>query len=457
MSNANPPGQPQTMPPTPNPTVATPLAKAHTAAACLSAALATGPTSIAELAIIPAAVAFLATPHKTYPIWIHAYRRPLGLALLLFSAWIAIGIAYSPDNAQAIDEFGVLRFFPIALLISPALHLSKAGRLRVIAALAIGVAIGQLIQLLHAWAALADGPALFDFDRAQNRISGYWDPAVAGTILTAALGLHLPAALMGTGKQRAIAITAAAATIAALLATGSRGGWIASAALTAITAAVAITRALKSGTHKRQTLTALAALALLTLAAGVAFRGTITARIDKARADLTAATEHDYSSADAARVAMALAAIDAFKAHPIRGVGTGNFGNHARAQAELRTQQNPQSSDTPAEPPPIHDHAHNTLLHTAATHGLVGVTLLLAVAAAAIRQSILWIRHAPTRATLGSYQAGPLFALIGLILITPFDTLHVSTSSAAITGVILALSINPPRRAHENEADASAP
>lgn len=442
MSNANPPGQPQTMPPTPNPTVATPLAKAHTAAACLSAALATGPTSIAELAIIPAAVAFLATPHKTYPIWIHAYRRPLGLALLLFSAWIAVGIAYSPDNAQAIDEFGVLRFLPIALLISPALHLSSTGRLRVIAALATGVAIGQLAQLLHAWAALADGPAVFDFDRAKNRISGYWDPAVAGTILTAALGLHLPAALMGTGRQRAIAIAASAATIAALLATGSRGGWIASAALTAIAAAVAITRALRTGSHKRQTLTALAALALLTIAAALAFRGTITSRIDKARADLTAARQNDYASADAARVAMAIAAIDAFKAHPIRGVGTGNFGNHARTQALHRAQQ----GTGPAEPPPIHDHAHNTLLHTAATNGLVGVALLLAVAAAAIRQSILWIRNAPTQATLGSYQAGPLFALFGLILITPFDTLHVSASSAAITGVVLALCVNPPPR-----------
>lgn len=430
------------------------LIRAHTVAACLSAGLATGPTSVAEMAIIPALLVFLATAHKTCFIWKRAFVDPMCLALLLFSAWVALGIAWSPgvmaDSERGLDEFGVLRFFPVVLLVMPALHLSKTGRVRVVAALGVGLAIGELVQLLHAWAVLGHGPAVFDFGRARHRISGYWDPAVAGTILTAGLGLHLPVALMGWGRPRRVALAASAATVAALLATGSRGGWVASGFLIVIASLVALVGAVRKGERTGRTLAGLAVLALVIVAGGVVFRGTITERVDKARSDFAEAARGDYSNADAARLAMAMAAVDAFRAHPVRGVGTGNYGPWARAHAQARGEEDERHPGTVARASSIHDHAHNTVLHVAATHGVVGLGLLLAVGLTAMRGAIVWVRCVPAcgagMSVLGTYRAGPLFALIGLFLMTPFDTLHVSASSAAVSGVVLALCACPPRR-----------
>jgi hypothetical protein len=401
------------------------LTRAHAWAGVMTGLAVTAPTSIAELAIVPTAVVFLVGIPWTFRLWKDAWRRPVGALLLAFAAWLAIGLAWSPDRALGIEEFGTLRFALVVFLLVPALRRTSTGRGSLIAALAAGFLVGNAVQALNAWAVLGGGPEAFLFGREQNRLSGWWDPAVAGTILTAALGLHLPPALMGRGRARWIALACAGVTIAGLLATGSRGGWVASAALLTVAAAVAITRAVRAPGERLRTLAGLGVLVSVLGLTGAILREPIAARVQAIPRSLEGGADQ---TADGARLTMKIEAARVFLDRPLLGAGTGGYATRARAGADANAQA-------------IHDHAHDTLLHAAASGGLPGVGLLVALGVAAIRGGSRWARVGG----LGTYEAGPLFALVGLVFATPFDTLQVSASAAAVGGFILALCASCPR------------
>ncbi len=396
--------------------------RAHVWAGVLAGVLVTMPTSLAEIAVIPPLLVGVLLIPWTRRLWLDALKSPVAVLLLLFGGWLALGLLWSPDRGLGIEEVGNLRFFAGVLLLLPAQRLTPTGRGRLIAAMAAGFLAGNIVQALNAWAVLADGPAVLRFGRAADRLSGWWDPAVAGTILTAALGLHLPAALMGTGRSRVVALGGAGATIFALLATGSRGGWIASAGLLAIAGVVSAVRAYRTRTGASAAAMGLAVLVVVAGFGVFVFRGEIGHRLSAAREQVARAVEGQYGGDDGARIAMKRAALGALAAHPIVGVGTGGYAHWAREHF-------------PGAAEGIHDHAHDTLLHTAAGNGLIGAGLLLAVAVAGLVGGVRWAR----RCGWGTYAAGPVFALVGLMLTTPFDTLHVSASAAAVTGFVLAL------------------
>ena len=264
-------------------------------------------------------------------------------------------------------------FLP-AILLTPALRITTTGRRHVIVALCVGFLVGNAVQLLNAWAIHGGGPDAFRFGRLPDRMSGWWDPAVAGTILTAGIGLHIPAALMGSGRKRVIGIMGVFATAGGLAMTGSRGGWAASVLLVMGAGLFALVRAGVRGENRTGTALAFMSLIASFLVVGFALRGPIADRLDKAQSQVSAAMEGDVTSDTGARIAMKQDAIAAFA---------------------------------------------------------------LAIIDA--------IRHARNRG-FGSYHAGPLFALAGLALTTPFDTLHVSASAAAVTGMVFALCLAPPKR-----------
>ena len=396
----------------------------------LAAMLVTMPTSLAEIALIPPALFFLPLANRSFPLWKRTGTRPAFLALLAFYAWIALGLLWSPDRSLGREELGTARFFLPAILLTPALRITTTGRRHVLVALCVGFLIGNAVQLLNAWAIHGGGPDALKFGRLPERISGWWDPAGAGTILTAAIGIHLPVALMGSGKKRVAGIMGVFATAGGLAMTGSRGGWAASVLLVMGAGLFALVRA--GVREENRTGTALAFMSLIAsfLVVGFALRGPIADRLDKAQTQVSAAMEGDVTSDTGARIAMKQDAIAAFAEHPVTGVGTGGFS----AYSERRHADD--------EQPIAHDHAHDTLLHTAASNGLVGVAFLLAAFVLAIIDAV---RHARTRG-FGTLHAGPLFALAGLALTTPFDTLHVSASAAAVTGMIFALCLAPPKR-----------
>jgi O-antigen ligase len=390
--------------------------KIHAAIAAVVLALIPGPTSVGEIATVVLLGFFLLRTPRTFRLWLHALGQPVPLLILGFVLWQFITLTWSPDRQQGLDEIASNRWALMILLLWPVI----GWRNRFIAALAIGFLLGNLSQLAQLfWG----GQDWFPWVREPDRISGWWDPAVAGTLLTAALGLHLPAAVMGTGRIRVIGLTGTIITLAALIATGTRGGWIAAVVLVGCTMVVAIL----VHQRRRTLLVGLGVLILAGIVAGLVLRGPIMSRVSDARADLAAAIDGDYTTSTGARIAMAGWAVQAFAEHPIRGVGAGGY--QSWVEDHLRA-----SGIDPAERS-IHAHAHNAILHIAATTGLVGLAFACAIIICAFWNAFSHL----SRATLGTYAAGPAFALLGLLLVSAFDVVHINAQSAAILGVLLAL------------------
>lgn len=406
----------------------------------LAAMLVTMPTSLAEIAIIPPALFFLPLCWKHPRVWTEIVRRPAFLLLLALMSWLTLGLAWSTNRGLGIEEVGNFRFFVVAILLAPAIRTTTTGRGRLIAAMCLGFLIGHAVQALNAWALLADGPAMFRFGRLANRLSGWWDPAVAGTILTAALGLHLPVALMGSGKARRIATACVSVTLVGLLVTGSRGGWIASAMLIVLVSLIALVRAVRSKSGRRRTLITLGVLAAVLAGTGTALRSPIAQRVEQARNEVSAAFRGDIVGDTGVRIALKQESISAFASHPLIGVGTGALSDRIARERG------------PGDRVAAFDHAHDTLLHLAASNGIVAVVLALLCFAACARDGLRWCRTFG----IGTYHAGPVFALIGLGLATPFDTLHVSASAAAVTGMIFALCLAPPASTAHRPIDIAA-
>jgi len=390
--------------------------KVHAAIAAVVLALIPGPTSISEIATVVLLGFFLLRTPKTIRLWKHALGQPVPLLILGFVLWQFITLIWSPNRSQGLDEIASSRWALMILLLWPVI----GWRNRFITALTIGFLLGNLSQLMQL---IWGGQDWFPWVREPDRISGWWDPAVAGTLLTAALGLHLPAAVMGSGRTRIIGLTGTIITVIALLATGTRGGWIAAVVLVGCTLVIAVV----VHQRRRTLFVGLGVLVLAGVAAGIALRAPIASRVSDARADIAAALDGDYTSSTGARIAMAGWALEAFAEHPVQGVGAGGY--QSWVENHLRT-----SGIDPAERS-IHAHAHNAILHIAATTGLVGLMFAGAIILCAFWNAFSHL----SRRTIGTYAAGPGFALLGLLLVSAFDVVHINAQSAAILGVLLAL------------------
>lgn len=317
-----------------------------------------------------------------------------------------------------------------------------------IATLVAGFLAANVAQVVHGVGQAFDIPAL-TFDRHPDRNAGWWQPVVGGSMLTAALGLHLPAAMMGSGKTRWWATAASAATLAGVIATGSRGAWIASAALIVFVAAVAMARWLRGagkgvtrlGGESADSASRLespaqrirlacivlaitgAVIAAVWLSAGEKIHRRYVNAVEEVRSTLE---RKDYTTFTGARVLMAKVALRAVEAHPIKGVGAGGYQKWGQAHLQ------------PGEEGYIHTHAHNAYLHIAATTGLVGLTLYLAAMGLALRGAFKGLGE-----RMGTYAAGPGFALIGLLLVGMTDVIQLNAQTSALSYVLWLLCMTP--------------
>ena len=105
-------------------------------------------------------------------------------------------------------------------------------------------------------------------------------------------------------------------------------------------------------------------------------------------------------------------AVRALASNPAGGVGAGGY----RAWVESR------------DGPEVFDHAHNSVLQLGATTGLVGLAMWGLLVLIVGRNTATGIR------SLGAPDgtSGPMFALLGLLLVSAFDVVHLSAQSAAL-------------------------
>ncbi|MEN0020554.1 MAG: O-antigen ligase family protein, partial [Planctomycetota bacterium] len=388
------------------------------------------PNSVVEIAAGPLfAVALIRTP-RHIGTWRSLLGRGVGLLVLAWFAWAALALLWSGDRGLGLSELGQFRWVLVMLALWPVIE-TRAMLVRVFA---IGAALGVGVQVADL---VGRSIPAFDFlawDRKPGRVSGWWDPVVGGSLLVAVLGLHLPAAITGRGWVRGIGIAGAAWTALGIALTGTRGAWLAAIGLVAL---ALLWAAWIAGRRALVPIMIAAVLAIIVAAAASLTIGSqLGARAEAAQSEISRAIEErDFNSDTGARLLMAWKAGEAFADHPLHGVGTGGY--MAWAYEDLERQDivtRAQIDDGSALGVRyIHPHAHNALLHVAATQGLIGLLLAGSVMGVAMRSST---RHVPGDGLPGE-RDGVTFALLGLLLVSAFDAVHINAQTGAVLALLL--------------------
>jgi len=386
--------------------------------------------TVVEIALVPLALAPLIRSTMTYRLWPGLLVQPLMVLTVAWCLWLVWSAWRSPTPGPGWRLAGELRWAWLIVAIWPVIEFRTA----LIAAWALGFAAGHSTQLVHALTAsgLIDGPT---WGRQPDRISGWWEPVGGATALCAAFGLHLGAVSMGQGRWRLLAAGAASITLLGILATGTRGAWVAAGLTLTIAGAVYLPRAWRSKSRGQarpaRTLGVIALIVLLSGTAAWALAGRqIQDRVTQARAELHAAiSEGDYDSFTGARLLMWRQAWRALQANPLQGVGLGAYQQWARH--DLR------QTDPAAPLERIHTHAHGMVPHAAAETGSIGMVLLVALLGTALLGSMSG-RAGGSCHPSGYSRAVPL-ALVGIVLASIFESVPFVSRASVHFWLLLAL------------------
>jgi O-antigen ligase len=383
-----------------------------------------------ELAWVPAGAWLLVRMVEYRGVFWRPILFPATLLLIAWGCWQSLTLLWSPDYRHGGQEFVKLRWMLYIFVLWPVID----RREWLIASLAAGLLCGHVAQVSTALGRAWNIPELvypfngrdFPWGNDPDRNGGWFHPLIAGSMFVASLGLHLPVAVMGRGRLRWLAACASAVVMAGILATGTRSAIVGSMALSCVVLVVAAWRLRPGRALLRPVLIGLAVVGVGTGVGAVVAGEQVMRRFERAAGELRGALERgEYETDVGARVAMAAAAIDAFADRPITGVGAGGFSSVYASWLSSRG-LDPALART-------FDHAHNAVLHVAATTGIVGVALVSLVVAAMMSAAFGSVRD------LGSYHAGPAFALTGLLLVSPIDPVHLNQQTAALLLLLVGL------------------
>ncbi len=410
--------------------------------ALLAGIMILGPQSSVELAAIGIGVLAVLRLPWGWRATLAIFRTPLFWCASAWAGWLLLSLLWSEDHDHGLLEVGAFRWMYIGL----GLWLIMDRRRWFVLALAAGFAIACVVQIGD-WIGHAHGIKELAWNHPPRpegtpvRASGWWyQPALGGTLLVGALGLHLPAAFMGRGWWRVLGMLGVALTVVGLALTGSRGAWLAAGALVLVGAAWSLVREARGASRAtcvQRLGVAAGVLALILAAAWVGVGDKIVQRVDAAQADLRRAIDQkDFNTDTGGRLLMNWWAIEMAMEHPVAGVGAGGYKAWVLENLERR-------GIDPAERRVI-GQAHNTVLHSVATSGLVGLALCVATFGVALWGSARMPSGAKGSAMdWGSYDAAPFFALLGLCLVSTFETLHANSQTAAVVTFLMALSMWP--------------
>lgn len=380
-----------------------------------------GPTSAAEWAILPIGASTLIRAWFIWRIWRWSFCQPV---MVLALAWLAFGLLsllWSPDPEQGQRELARARWLILVFALWPLMEY----RIWLIGAMLGGFFLAGLVQLDQ-----AAGWTLLDWARSQDRdpdrMSGFWSPVVGGSLLCGALGLHLAALVCGRGLWKWLGAGGAALAVFGIIATGSRGAWLAGAMLLVVVGAWAMLRGGGRARGERwRTGGAIAALACIGLLvawwlAGDAVERRLERGVDEVRAALV---DRSHDSDTGARVLMWRTAGRVWLSHPIHGVGMGGYQTAAQDRlAEV---------DPDARPGLIHAHAHGSVPHVAATMGLIGLVLGGLMVGAALWSGWRAAGDAGRAGFAQAYRLAPMLGLAGLMLSGLTHTVQVGAQTAA--------------------------
>jgi O-antigen ligase len=415
----------------------------HLFFAAVACFLAGWPTSTVEWAALPVLLCFLVRMTGRHPVLRPLWLDPCGILTFAWAIWFTLSISWSTSNPSVsaarhwLDSIQTLRYVPFILVLWPVLD--RRGVL--ITALILGILCGQITQLgqflqqsLHVdW---------FPIHRMPGRTSGWWHPVVGGSILTAALGFHLAGALLRPSSLRIglFPVILSILTLISILATGTRGAWIASALLITIAIILRVTvRATGSPPLRRQPVRiplvrAFLFLLVAALLLSASLSPPVRHRFSRGLSEISAAlADNNYSSDTGLRIAMWEWAFAAWRTHPLTGVGAGGYQSWVRAQTPESAAQLHAPISAASH---VHAHAHSWYFHTLATTGLIGAALLFSLTFLAIRSGLRGPRSfGPSR----GYSAGPALALLGLCCAGLFDSITINAQTSYLFWLLIAL------------------
>ena len=389
----------------------------HLVLGCLGMVLLVGPPSATEFAWVPLLVFSMLRMKHAARVWIHAIGQPVVLMALVLGVWMSISLIWSSDPGQGFEHIAELRWFLVGVFVLPCLH--RRGLL--IAFLSIGFLIGHLVQIMDMFDGFGVSWIEDALKRDPRRMSGWWDPAVSGSLIVGALGIHLPAAIASRGVVRGVGILGVLISLVALLMTGTRSGWIAGVLL--IFVGLWIYRD-SLGSRKLWVGAALAGMAIVS---SIMIIPSTRARVEETHSEFIHAMSGDLDSFTGARISMGAGAIRAGFAHPFAGVGAGGY----RTWMEHDTET---TMDNAA-------HAHSMVPHTFAELGIAGVIMLSMLGLAMLMTTKQHSMRERELNPWGRYHDGPWIAMIGLIIVSAFDSVLINAQSAALIGTLCGISL----------------
>lgn len=225
-------------------------------------------------------------------------------------------------------------------------------------------------------------------------------------------------------------LPAVAVGCAALVLTGSRGALLALLAVFVVMALTLRWRTLRLRLLLLGTLVGVAGVAVIAVPE---LRHQV--RLTELHSDVQRLERGDTDSSAGARVERLQVAWETFVDHPLTGVGVGHF--------DSAMQRLPECRDNPQEPRCHLGHAHNDLAEWAATQGVPGALLLLAVYGVPL-WLFLWLHRRSGRSTFrGPAAAGAMIVVCYVLCgLTQSMFAHQITASfyASIVGVLVGLS-----------------
>ena len=394
-------------------------------AACVFCLFIALPQSFFEASSVVLFGFFVVRLYATWRLYPLMLTLPIVALALVYAGYMLVGILWSPNKPYGVHESDALRWMLIVPALWPLRHLRRWFILCIILSY-LTVNATQLIQFL----AFEFNWEHLDFDAYPDRISAWFMPASGGSILLASFGLHLPIALNRHHSLRWPARVLAIVSLLAVVATGTRGAWIAAALLVVVALAFTAWRSTNRG---RTAITGLVIAVVIVPVAWLTLGSKIESRVAEARTELRSTIDNkDYATSMGARVNMWIWAGRAFAEHPVLGVGTGGY------ETWVQDRQAEQGIDLAKEP--IERNAHGAYVHIAATQGTLGLVLFLAL------MSVVLIGAAPSAADNSTYQAGFFMAIIAFLLVGVFATFHLHTQSAAVLWTMVALAQKPSNR-----------
>lgn len=340
---------------------------------------------------------------------------------LAWVVWCAVTIVWSSNRGQGFDELSSTRMLLLPLMLWAVINRGPW----LIVAVLTGVLVQNGVQLIHALNltdALRHGEGI--------RVGGLLHPIQTGILCGCAVCWYLSAIIHERSWRRWGAVVLAGIAFAGLIATGSRGPWLALAVALPLQMILIVIR--RPAARKAALIATVCGILAGVIVMLLGHR-MITERFEDAAMEYRAAIEEgDYGTSVGLRIGLWSWAWDSFREKPLLGHGLGSFRDVMITQPTyLKAEERwPERAKDYMQ----RDHAHSTYLHLLSSAGVFGAGLFAALL-------IITLVGAWRSPLDHPFADGMLPALVVWIIAVQFDALHLNSHMLGLLMFLVTLTL----------------